>query len=157
MTKQEMLYLKLQGQTYRAIGKLAGISRQRVQQLLAPPRAIREIVVKRVNGLCQRCQLYVGKSGHVHHKGSTTEEDFNDLDNLELLCPSCHRNEHPITVEQKERKPVMFYLTEEQKEQLWRIAREQGRTLSEIMRRSIDEIIAREHRLPRVEKERRAE
>ena len=55
------------------------------------------------------------------------------------------------------KKPVMFYLTEEQKEQLWRIAREQGRTLSEIMRRSIDEIIAREHRLPRVEKEQRAE
>lgn len=44
------------------------------------------------------------------------------------------------------KKPVMFYLTEEQKEQLVRVARHQGRTLSEIMRRSIDALISRERR-----------
>ena len=55
------------------------------------------------------------------------------------------------------KKPVMFYLTAEQKEQLWRMAREQGRTLSEVMRRSIDELIAHDRRRPQVEKEQRAE
>lgn len=42
------------------------------------------------------------------------------------------------------KKPVMFYLTEEQKEQLVMVARHQGRTLSEIMRRSIDALIDHE-------------
>lgn len=42
------------------------------------------------------------------------------------------------------KKPVMFWLTEEQKERLVKTAQYQGRTISEIMRRSIDALIARE-------------
>ena len=44
------------------------------------------------------------------------------------------------------KKPVMFYLTAEQKERLVTVARRQGRTISEVMRRSIDSLIDRESR-----------
>lgn len=147
--KQEMLSLKLQGQSYRAISVLAGISRQRVQQLLAPPRAIRAIVVKRAEGICQGCQIYVGNSGHVHHQGAHEGENYNDLDNLELLCPSCHRTEHlPIIKQFPMKKPAMFYLkayklpltisvTEEQEEKLRLLKQETGVGVSEIIRQAL--------------------
>jgi len=95
MNKKEMLDLRLQGQTYEAIATQAGISRQRVQQLLSPPRAVRDYVVKKHDGRCKECGLIVGKSGHVHHVGSNGE-NYNDIDNLQLLCISCHRRKHYI-------------------------------------------------------------
>ncbi len=96
-TAEEALQLRLQGFTYQAIGTQLGISRQRIQQLLAPPPAIRTIVVNAASGTCAGCGLLVGRSGHVHHKGSTNGDSFNDLANLELLCISCHRLTHTLT------------------------------------------------------------
>lgn len=92
--REEALKLKLEGHTYKAIGKELGVSRQRIQQMIAPPKEIRNYVVKRDHDTCHECSIWVGKSGHVHHIGSTTVEDFNDLDNLVLLCLSCHRHIH---------------------------------------------------------------
>lgn len=90
-----MLDLRLNGWTYRAIGKLAGISGQRVQQVLSPPRAVKQHIYDRFQRLCNRCSLYVGESGHIHH-GTTKPgiDDYNDIANLELLCRSCHRQAH---------------------------------------------------------------
>jgi len=59
-----MLRLKLDGYSYNHIGELAGISRQRVQQLLSPPIAVRRIIVKAYNGHCAACDIYVGYGGH---------------------------------------------------------------------------------------------
>jgi 5-methylcytosine-specific restriction endonuclease McrA len=57
----------------------------------------REIKIRSVNGLCERC----GSIGQeVHHKKRITVENVNDAsvsvnpDNLELLCKDCHNKEH---------------------------------------------------------------
>lgn len=91
--REAILKRRLEGLTYKTISLELGISRQRVQQLISPPRFIRELIVTRAAGKCQRCGINVGKSGHVHHAG-TEYEDYNDVENLQLLCVSCHRLIH---------------------------------------------------------------
>jgi len=93
MNVERMLKLRLNGYTYARIAMRANVSRQRVQQILAPPRPIRDFVVNKHDGKCAKCGLYVGKSGHVHHAGNETET-YNDIENLELLCLTCHRGAH---------------------------------------------------------------
>ena len=92
MGKGDLLELRLQGLTYQAIAERAGVSRQRIQQLLEPPKAVRSAVVAAAGGLCQECGVGIGESGHVHHKGTTASngDDYNDYANLVLLCVSCH-------------------------------------------------------------------
>lgn len=63
---------------------------------------LRKLKKLEANGLCERClkkgKYVVGEI--VHHKEYITLENFNDdnvmynLDNLELLCPTCHQLEH---------------------------------------------------------------
>ncbi len=89
-----MIELRVDGFTYADIAKRAGVSRQRVQQLIAPPPGIRAIIIAKYNNRCFKCGVYVGASGHVHHEGSTNGDDYNDIENLLLLCPSCHRKAH---------------------------------------------------------------
>lgn len=89
-----MLHLKLSGFTYAAIGRRAGITRQRVQQILSPPKGIRDHVIQKYAGHCKTCGLHVGNAGHVHHRGSNDGDSWNDVENLELLCLSCHRRLH---------------------------------------------------------------
>ena len=103
-----MLALRLQGLTYQEIGGRFHISRQRVQQILSPSTVIRRIVVKHYNGACASCGLHVGNKGHIHHKSSNdTFEAYNDLDNLELFCLSCHMQQHGnIQYEQIEEENV---------------------------------------------------
>ena len=107
----QLIRLKLGGATYAELGQMLGISRQRVQQLLAPPTAVRRYVVEKYRGICSSCGLTVGESGHVHHNGPTDEEDWNDIDNLELLCRSCHRAAHlpeytPVTLQAPVTPPI---------------------------------------------------
>ena len=92
MTKQEMLELRLDGLPYELIAQRAGISRQRVHQLLSPPKHIRDFLITKNKGVCQICGIYVGKNGHVHHPFD--EEHYEDIDNLMFLCSSCHRRQH---------------------------------------------------------------
>lgn len=89
-----MLVLKLEGQSYQYIAKKAKISRQRVQQLLSPPKAIRDFVIKKYQAKCVNCGLYVGRRGHIHHEPANGEEDYNDINNLQLLCIFCHHKRH---------------------------------------------------------------
>lgn len=91
------LRLRLDGLSFAQIGKMLGVSRQRVQQMTAPTARIRAVVVERAGGKCQGCDLPVGSSGHVHHRLSrgATPDNYNDVDNLQLLCIGCHRAEHP--------------------------------------------------------------
>jgi len=71
-----------------------GVSRQRVQQLVAPPKKTRDFVVEQASGNCQYCGLHVGKSGHVHHDGPSAVDNFDDVAHLQLLCINCHRTAH---------------------------------------------------------------
>ena len=93
MDRKEVLRLRLDGETYQSIADKTEVSRQRIQQILSPPAAIRKLIVARAEGRCQGCGIKVGKSGHVHHIGNTGE-DYHDIDNLKLLCISCHRKAH---------------------------------------------------------------
>lgn len=89
-----MVMLRLEGRTYQYIADKVGVSRQRIQQLLSPPKAIRDYVVRKYDGYCSKCGIYVGSSGHIHHEGANGEEDYNDIENLQLLCIACHRGKH---------------------------------------------------------------
>ena len=91
-----MLRLRLEGHTYQYIANNTGLTRQRIQQILSPPRAIRDYMIKKYSGLCVDCGILVGKSGHVHHENMDSEEKYDDIDNLVLLCCSCHRTRHRI-------------------------------------------------------------
>lgn len=85
--------MRLEGLTYQQIANTVGVSRQRIQQLLSPPKEIRDYVIRKFNGKCVDCGIQVGKSGHVHHNNGD-EENYNDIENLELLCISCHKRRH---------------------------------------------------------------
>jgi len=102
MDKKKLLELRLKGMTYQAIANEAGVSRQRIQQLLSPPEAVRVYVVNKYHGCCKECGLLVGNTGHIHHEGGN-EENYNDIENLELLCISCHRIKHSTRVVEKTR------------------------------------------------------
>jgi hypothetical protein len=97
MNKSEMMDMKLDGMTYADIAVKAGLSRQRIQQILAPPNKIRNIIIEKFNNRCNRCGIYVGKSGHVHHANMERPECYKGIENLELLCPACHRIAHKGT------------------------------------------------------------
>lgn len=62
----------------------------------------RQTVIKRANGLCERCRaagLYV-PGVIVHHKKYITPGNIHDVgvtlnpENLEYLCEDCHNKEH---------------------------------------------------------------
>jgi hypothetical protein len=89
-----MLELKFEGYTYQQIAKKAGLSRQRIQQLLSPPQPIRNFVVTKYKGHCADCGSFVGNSGHIHHNNPYGEDRYDDLENLTLLCISCHGKSH---------------------------------------------------------------
>lgn len=93
VTKEKMIEMKLNGDTYSQIAKKLKISRQRVQQITSPPKEVRDYIIQKYNGRCARCDIQVHKTGHIHHVGSI-DENYNDIDNLILLCPSCHCKEH---------------------------------------------------------------
>jgi len=89
-----MKELLLDGFTYAEIGKKSGVSRQRVQQILSPPKNIRDYVFSKFERRCFYCGIYVGTRGHIHHDIDNGLEYYEDKDNLVLLCVSCHRRTH---------------------------------------------------------------
>lgn len=91
--RKEILGKRLDGMTYEAIGKEIGLSRQRVQQIISPGKYIRNWVISQAQGKCQKCGILVGRAGHVHHIGNS-EENYNCIDNLQLLCLHCHHAAH---------------------------------------------------------------
>ena len=85
--------LRLRGLTYKEIGEQMGFSRQRAQQLVRPSHHVYRHIRARAGNACEDCHITL-KSGHLHHKSLPDYEGFNDLDNLEYLCASCHRKKH---------------------------------------------------------------
>ena len=99
MLTKESLKCQKANLTYQQIGETLGISRQRVQQLIAPSNIEREQIIAEAEGKCQKCGIYVGKAGHIHHvdyEGNITE----------YLCNSCHsRGQYPPKIETKPLSP----------------------------------------------------
>jgi hypothetical protein len=91
---KQAMALRLEGKSYAAIGKIMGLSRQRVQQITKPPQELWTAVYMAAKGLCQDCGISppVGH-GHLHHIEQRTE-NYNAVENLCFLCASCHRLHH---------------------------------------------------------------
>ena len=51
-------------------------------------RRLRKLVIYRDKGLCQMCEIERGNE--VDHKRPLRDGGRNELDNLQLLCSSCH-------------------------------------------------------------------
>lgn len=84
---------RLNGKTYREIGEILGISRQRVEAIASPPMKTLQDLMKRAEGKCQTCGRVIGRSGHAHHNGDQ-EETYQDISQLQYLCISCHLKAH---------------------------------------------------------------
>ena len=90
-------HLYLQGHTYNEIGLRLGISRQRVQQMVRPPKPLYKAIQERAYNKCEKCGIFLKKGvGHVHHiKRLGMELDtINGNGNLQYLCGGCHRTAH---------------------------------------------------------------
>lgn len=98
---KEMQELKLAGASFKDIADKFSISRQRVQQIMTPSPEVIQAVKERDKSTCQECGEYVGRSGHVHHKGVT-----NEIDSLLYLCLSCHRKAHRGTISDETRARI---------------------------------------------------
>ena len=94
MQKEELIKMRLDGYTYKQIGDKYDVSRQRIQQIISPPKSTRDIIVEKFDGRCKDCGIYVGWGGDIHHNNLSYYEDYNDIGNLTLLCKSCHRGTH---------------------------------------------------------------
>ncbi len=81
------------GLSYSEIAKKFGISRQRIHQILSPPRELIKSIKSRSGSKCENCGISQPRGGHIHHI-SEKIENRNNMSNLEYLCPSCHRIKH---------------------------------------------------------------
>ena len=76
-----MLKLKSEGYTYQAIADRVGVSRQRIQQIIAPSRDNRQEILSNRH-FCERCGMRLDKA-HLHHLDYMTIA-------IQVLCPKCH-------------------------------------------------------------------
>lgn len=85
--------MKVNGKTYREIAVVLGVSRQRVQQIIAPPAQVRHLIFLRCGDICESCgKKASGKDAHLHHVARIA--DYNAASNLAHLCNACHRHAH---------------------------------------------------------------
>ena len=138
MQRDRALVLRLSGATYREIAFVLGISRQRVQQLISPPPAIRNAVVEQAHGKCQSCGEGVGISGHVHHQGvnGIDAEDYNDMPNLVLLCVGCHTIAHGLDGAGRDAR-LSIYLSREQHRAFKALCKARGRSMNPAIRQAV--------------------
>ena len=87
---QRVLGLWLTGLTYAEIGRMMGVTRQYVQQQIAPGIETQRAVRARAKHLCESCGTRERRfRHHIHHRSRTLQ--YNRLSNLALLCQSCHK------------------------------------------------------------------
>lgn len=72
---------------------------------------MKDYVIDRENGICQRCGKLIIDNFIVHHKTIATKENFFDSDNLELLCLECHN--HVTFVDNVRRSDSQIYTIKE--------------------------------------------
>lgn len=57
-------------------------------------KALKSRLIELRGTCCERCQYHNTIILNVHHKIRRADGGSNDLDNLELICPNCHAEEH---------------------------------------------------------------
>lgn len=140
-----MFTLFRHGLSYAAIAKKVGLSRQRVQQIIRPPKPIYDLVKARAKGKCENCGIVVA-SGHVHH-AHNGDKNFNDIANLQYLCPSCHRVQHSGLREEVHTgvgiRRTNLNIRDDQHEKLLLLSRKTGATMSALVRKALDAYLRR--------------
>ena len=97
MTSQDRLLahqLNLEGLTLGEIGSKLGVTRQRVHQILQPPRSIFNAIMARTRGQCEHCGI---RARPVHIHAHEVEREVNEYEGegaLTLLCLPCARRVH---------------------------------------------------------------
>ncbi len=126
--------MRSKGLSYAAIGRIVGLSRQRVHQLTSgyhPPRnknggswlaELRNAVLSRDTNKCQLC--YSGEDLILHH--IDLNDRNNNTTNLITLCHGCHARYHKT----KREKPI-FKVEETEVLQLWQKPYREARDSSE--------------------------
>src|SRR5262245_6732079 len=111
LNNADLLAWRLEGLSYSEIAKRAGISKQRVYQRLSPPLPVKTLVRERAKAQCEQCGCPC-INGHVHHRQvkESGEEDYNDIPNLQYLCPSCHYAVHHVGQEYNSQRRVILQL-----------------------------------------------
>lgn len=94
--RHNMIARLVAGATYREVGSAFGISHQRVQQIVAPPREVRELLAARAAGRCERCDQEKRLEAHHIRRGATVE-GWDTKERFLSLCRSCHSKEHRET------------------------------------------------------------
>jgi len=94
--KNLMQLMHNHGYTYEEIGKRLGVSRQRVHQLITGYKnfgkrkgRIKKYWYKMKNPQCELCHR---NTFVLHHVDGNNKNDA--IENLMLLCPSCHTDVH---------------------------------------------------------------
>jgi HNH endonuclease len=78
------------GFTYQTIGEMTGFTRQYIQQVIRPHAKTIRALRARAKGRCEGCGKRERKfKHHCHHR--TRIALHNRLENLALLCQSCHK------------------------------------------------------------------
>jgi hypothetical protein len=96
--KRQAMMMRLQGFTYAKIATALNVAPHRVHRVLAPPKAIRIMVLARANEQCEHCGLGPGTILAVHHRKSVglESDEYEDMGNLQALCAGCHRAAHRV-------------------------------------------------------------
>lgn len=66
----------------------------------------KDLVIIRDEGICQECHKMITGRFIIHHKQVATLENFYNIDNLELVCQTCHNRLTFSEGLRREYKPV---------------------------------------------------
>ena len=102
LSREEMLDLRIEGNSFQRIADAAGVTSQAVSLILTPPVDIRDSIYHRHDDRCAHCGLRVitrtegttkNVAGQLHNTRGG-DLNWNTPETLILLCASCHRIEH---------------------------------------------------------------
>jgi len=103
--RDKIIELRKQFKSYREIGEILGLTKQRVHQLLKEIRGdnpYRQEILERDDFKCTICDSE--KNLEVHHINGRNIENSNNLGNLATVCKKCHQKIH--TAERQTIKPT---------------------------------------------------
>ena len=82
-------------QTFTEIAEKYGVSKQRIQQLVSAPPAIRKFVHENSKKVCRECGApVVLRDMQVHEQGAGLVDNYDNISMLICMCRDCHVTEH---------------------------------------------------------------
>lgn len=107
--------LRLQGLNHAEIASRVGKTRARISQILSPKPAIREAVLDRADGRCERCGEHLNTYARQvldYHPADDEQVEYgraySDPKRVIVLCAPCHRKAHDLSREHAEPVDVLI-------------------------------------------------